>query len=154
MAPASSKEFLDIQATVERGFTLKLVRDMIKTYNQIDDVYENLEDYNPTKKKMVTMVFDDMITDMKANKKIKFHSHSIVLKTKKLNISLAFASQPHFKVPKKHKTKRTHCFILKQIGSNHLSDINFKDFMKLFMDYTKRPFSFAVNDTILPSIIH
>ena len=34
MAPASSKEFLDIQATVECGFTLKLVRDMIKTYNQ------------------------------------------------------------------------------------------------------------------------
>ena len=35
MAPASSKEFLDIQATVECGFTLKLVRDMIKTYNQM-----------------------------------------------------------------------------------------------------------------------
>ena len=33
MAPALSKEFLDIQATVECGFTLKLVRDMIKTYN-------------------------------------------------------------------------------------------------------------------------
>ena len=35
MAPASSKEFLDIQATAECGFTLKLVRDMIKTYNQM-----------------------------------------------------------------------------------------------------------------------
>ena len=34
MAPALSKEFLDIQATIECGFTLKLVRDMIKTYNQ------------------------------------------------------------------------------------------------------------------------
>ena len=34
-ALASSKEFLDIQATVECGFTLKLVRDMIKTYNQM-----------------------------------------------------------------------------------------------------------------------
>ena len=31
----SSKEFLDIEATVECGFTLKLVRDMIKTYNQM-----------------------------------------------------------------------------------------------------------------------
>ena len=28
-----SKEFLDIQATIECGFTLKRVRDMIKTYN-------------------------------------------------------------------------------------------------------------------------
>ena len=31
--PASSKEFLDIQATIECGFTLKCVRDMIKTYS-------------------------------------------------------------------------------------------------------------------------
>ena len=35
MAPASSMELLAIQATVECGFTLKLVRDMIKTYNQM-----------------------------------------------------------------------------------------------------------------------
>ena len=35
MAPASSKEFLDIHSTVECGFTLKLVRDIIKTYNQM-----------------------------------------------------------------------------------------------------------------------
>ena len=34
-APVSSKEFLDIQATIECGFTLKRVRDMIRTYSQI-----------------------------------------------------------------------------------------------------------------------
>ena len=33
-SPASSKEFLDIQATIECGFTLKRVRDMTRTYNQ------------------------------------------------------------------------------------------------------------------------
>ena len=32
-APASTKEFLDIQATVECGFTLKRVRDMTRTYS-------------------------------------------------------------------------------------------------------------------------
>ena len=35
IAPGSSKEFLDIQATMECGFTLKHVRDIIKTYSQI-----------------------------------------------------------------------------------------------------------------------
>ena len=30
-----SKEFLDIQATIECGFTLKRERDMIKTYSQM-----------------------------------------------------------------------------------------------------------------------
>ena len=35
IASVSSKEFLDIQATIECGFTLKRVRDIIKTYSQI-----------------------------------------------------------------------------------------------------------------------
>ena len=35
MAPPSSKEFLDIQATIECGFTLKRVRDMTKTYSHM-----------------------------------------------------------------------------------------------------------------------
>ena len=34
LAPASSKEFPDIQATIERGFTLKRVHDMTRTYSQ------------------------------------------------------------------------------------------------------------------------
>ena len=33
-APASSKDFLDIQATIECGFTLKHIRDMTRTYSQ------------------------------------------------------------------------------------------------------------------------
>ena len=38
-------------------------------YSQtIDDVYENLEDYNPTKKRKVLILFGDMIPDMEANK--------------------------------------------------------------------------------------
>ena len=33
--PASSKGFLDIQATIEYGFTLKRVRDMTRRYSQL-----------------------------------------------------------------------------------------------------------------------
>ena len=61
-----------------------------------------------------------------------------------------------------HKTIRlntTHYFIrkilntreLQQITSNHLFIIDFKDFMKLYKDYTKKPYSFLVNDTTLSS---
>ena len=35
----------------------------------IDDVYEHLEDYNPSKKRRVLIVFDDMIADMESDKK-------------------------------------------------------------------------------------
>ena len=37
-------------------------------YSQtIDNVFENLEDYNPTKKRKVLIVFDDLVADMKYN---------------------------------------------------------------------------------------
>ena len=45
-------------------------------YSQtIDDVYENLEDYNPTKKRRELIVFGGAIADMESNKKIKSYSH-------------------------------------------------------------------------------
>ena len=40
---------------------------------------------------------------------------------------------------------------IQQIASNHSSDIDFKDFMKLYRNYTKEPYSFLVNDTTSPS---
>ena len=40
-------------------------------YSQtIDDVYENLEDYGPTKKRRVLIIFDDMIADIESNTKL------------------------------------------------------------------------------------
>ena len=53
----------------------------------------------------------------------------------------------------------THYFIIKihnkrelqQIASNHSSDIDFNDFMKLYKEYTKEPYSFLVNDMTLSS---
>ena len=38
---------------------------------------------------------------------------------------------------------------IQQIALNHSSDIEFKDFVKLYKDYTKEPFSFLVYDTTL-----
>ena len=40
---------------------------------------------------------------------------------------------------------------LQQIASNHSSDIDFKDFMKIYKKCTTEPCSFLVNDTTLPS---
>ena len=42
-APASRKEFLDLQATIECGVTPKRVRNMIRTYNYNN----NISKYNP-----------------------------------------------------------------------------------------------------------
>ena len=40
---------------------------------------------------------------------------------------------------------------LQQIALNHSSDIDFKDFIKIYKKCTAEPYSFLVNDTTLPS---
>ena len=40
---------------------------------------------------------------------------------------------------------------LQQSASNHSSEIDFKDFTKLYKDYTKEPYSFLVKNTTLLS---
>ena len=85
------------------------------------------------------MVFDDMIADMESDKKSKAYGHWFVFKRKKLNISIAFISQSYFKVPKTIKLNATHFFIMKivnkkelqQIASNHSTDIDFKDIIRV-----------------------
>ena len=47
------------------------------SYN-MQDVYKNIEEYNPRKKRNVLMVFDDMIANMINNKKTKSNSNRIV----------------------------------------------------------------------------
>ena len=60
-------------------------------------------------------------------------------------------------MPKTTRLNVTHYFIMKipdkrelqQITSNHSSDIDFKDFIKLYKDYIKEPNSFLANNTTL-----
>ena len=40
---------------------------------------------------------------------------------------------------------------LQQIASNHSSDIEFNDLMKLYKDYNNERFPFSLKDTTLPS---
>ena len=62
-------------------------------------------------------------------------------------------------MPRVARLNTTHFFIMKipnkrevqQIASNQSSDIDPKDFIKLFRKYTAKPYSFFVNDTTLPS---
>ena len=43
----------------------------IKFSNTMDDVYENINDYNPNRDKKVLIVFDDMIADIMRNSKFQ-----------------------------------------------------------------------------------
>ena len=62
-------------------------------------------------------------------------------------------------MPKEVRLNSTHFFIMKisnkreleKIFLNHSSNIEFKDFMKVYKKYTVEQYSFLVNDTTLPS---
>ena len=43
----------------------------IEYSNGMDDIYKNIEKYNPNKKRKILIVFDNMIADMLSNKKLK-----------------------------------------------------------------------------------
>ena len=54
------------------------------------DVYKNIDDYNPDKEKKILIVSDDMIADMIHNKKLNSVVTELFIRSRKLNISLAF----------------------------------------------------------------
>ena len=158
--PLESKYQLFINGREKVGTeNLKISKILIDHSRKIDDVYENLENYNPAKKRRVLIVLDDMIADMESNKRFGPIVTELFLRCRKVNISLVFISQSYFKVRKTIRLNATHYFIMKipnkrelqQIASEYSSDIDFKDFMKLYKDYTKEPYSFLVSDTTLSS---
>ena len=74
----------------------------------MQDVYKNIEDYNPGKKRKILIVFDDMIADVINNKRLKAIVTELFTKGRKLNISIVFITQSYFKVPKDVRLNSTH----------------------------------------------
>ena len=68
--------------------------------NDMNDIYKNIEDYNPNKKRKILIVSDDMIADMLSNKKLNPIVTERFIRDKKVNISLAFIIHSYFSVPK------------------------------------------------------
>ena len=119
----------------------------------MNDVYKNIDDYNPDKENKILIVFDDMIADMIRNKKLNSIVTELFIRGRKLNISLVFITQSYFKVPKNVRLNTSHVFIakipiergLQQVA--HSSDISNQDFNNIYRKYASESYSFLVNDT-------
>ena len=79
--------------------------------NDMENVYKNIENYNPRTKRKILIVFDDMIVDMINNKKLNPVVTELFIRGRKLNISVVFITQSYFKVPKYVRLNSTHFFI-------------------------------------------
>ena len=67
----------------------------------MDDIYENIEEYNPNIKRRLLILFDNMIVDIFSNKKVHSKVTELFIRRRKLNISLVFITLSYFVVPKK-----------------------------------------------------
>ena len=106
----------------------------------MQDVYKNLRESNISKKRKILIVFDDIIADMINIKKLNPVATEMFIRGRKLNILIVFITQSYFQVPTDVTRDSTHFFIMKmsnkrevqQIALNHLLDIEFKYFIKIF----------------------
>ena len=56
----------------------------------MNDIYKNIKEYNPNKKRKILIAFDEMIADMASNKKHNPLVTELFIRGRKLNTSLVF----------------------------------------------------------------
>ena len=119
----------------------------IEYSNDMHYVYKNIDEYNLDKEREILIVFDDMIADMISNKKLNSIVTKLLIRGRKLNISIVFIMQSYFKVTKDVRLNTTHFFItkilnkreLQHTAQNHSSDISTKDFINIYREGTAKP---------------
>ena len=146
------KAFIVIVFNVNQTFhwVLNDPKAFIKYSQCMDDVCNNVNDYNPNRNRKVLIVLDDMTADIMTNKKFQAIIKELFIWYRKLNISLVFITQSYFFVPKEVRWNFTYYLIIKihntrelhNIATNHSADIDYKDFMNIYRKCTSEPYSF------------
>ena len=121
----------------------------------MDDVLDDINNYNKNRDKKVLIIFDDMITDIMRSEKFKAIVKEFVIRCRKLNISIVFITQSYFRTPRDARLNTTHYILmkigskkeLKSIAEENSGHLDFKDFLKIYNYCTKEPYSFMMIDT-------
>ena len=114
----------------------------IEYSNDMNNVYKNINYFNPDNKNKILIVLDDMIADMIQNKKLNSLVTELFITGRKLNVSLVVISKLYFKVPKYVRLNTIHFFITnilskrepQQTAVNHSSDISTEDFANIYIE--------------------
>ena len=104
----------------------------------MDDVLDDINNYNKNRDKKVLMISDDMIADIMRSKKFKAIIKELFIRCRKLNISIVFITQSYFRTPKDAILNSTHYILmkignkkeLKVIAEENSGHLDFKDFLK------------------------
>ena len=126
----------------------------IEYSNDMDNVFDNINNYNKNRDKKVLIIFDT-IADIMRSEKFKAIVKELFIRCRKLNISIVFITQSYFRTPKDARLNSTHYILMKIGNKNKLKSIaeensgylDFKDFLKIYNYCTKEPYSFMLVDT-------
>ena len=127
----------------------------IENSDDMDDVFDNSNNYNKNRDKQVLTLFDDMIADIMRSEKFKAIVKELFIRCRKLNISIVFITQSYFRTPKDARLNSTHYILMKIDSKKELKSIaeeksgylDYKDFLKIYNCCTKEPYSFMMIDT-------
>ena len=130
-------------------------KSFIEYSDDMDDVLNDINNYNKNRDKKVLIVFDDMIADIEYNKNFKRIIKELFYRARKINVSIVFIRQSYFRALKDATLNSTHYILmkinnkkkLKRIAEEKSGHLDYKDFLKMYNYCTKEPYSFMLIDT-------
>ena len=118
----------------------------IEYSSDMNDVLDDINNYNKKLDKKVLIIFDDMIADIMRSEQFKAIVKEFFIRCRKLNISIVFIdarlNNTHYILMKIDNKKE-----LKSIAEENSGHLDFKDFLKIYNYCTKEPYSFMLVDT-------
>ena len=126
----------------------------IEYSDDMDDLLDDINNYNKNRDKKVLIGFDDMIADIEYNKKFKRIINELFYRARNVNVSIVFIMQSYFRALKDARLNNTHYIImkinnkkeLKRIAEEKSGHLDYKDFFKMYNYCTKEPYSFMTID--------
>ena len=121
----------------------------------MDDVLDNINNYNKNRDKKVLTVFDDMIAGIEYNKKFKRTIKELIYRARKINVSIVFITRSDFRALKDARLNSMHYILmkignkkeLKRIAEEKSGHLDYKDFLKIYNYCTRKPYSFMLIHT-------
>ena len=127
----------------------------IEYSDDMNDVLDDINNYNENRDKKVLIVFDDMIADIEYNKNFKRIIKELFYRARKINVSIVFIMQSYFRALKDARLNSTNYILmkignkkeLKRIAEEKSGHLDYKDFLKIYNYCTREPYSFILRDT-------
>ena len=126
----------------------------IEYSDDMNDVLDDINNYDKNRDKKVLIVFDDMVADIEYNKNFKRIIKELFYRARKINVSVVFITQSYFRALKDARLNSTHYIImkinnkkeLKRIAEENSGHLDYKDFLKMYNYCKEEPYSFMTID--------